>query len=69
MSAVVCFRMEGTGEYTLPTHTRYEGEINDGMFHGKGVLHFPNGGKYDGIWEKGRCKQVPVYFFSQLVAE
>ncbi|KAL1266906.1 hypothetical protein QQF64_002581 [Cirrhinus molitorella] len=46
-------RMEGTGEYTLPTHTRYAGEIKDGMFHGTGVLHFPNGSKYEGTWEKG----------------
>lgn len=58
------FRMEGRGEYTLPTHTRYEGEMKDGMFHGKGVLHFPNGGKYEGVWENGMCKQVRVCCFS-----
>lgn len=46
------------GEYTVPTHTRYVGEMKDGMFHGKGELHFPNGSKYEGTWEKGISKQV-----------
>lgn len=61
--------MEGRGEYTLPTHSRYEGEMKDGMFHGKGVLYFPNGGKYEGTWENGKCKQVAVYFLSLLEAK
>ncbi|XP_060752351.1 MORN repeat-containing protein 5 isoform X1 [Tachysurus vachellii] len=62
-------RMEGRGEYTLPTHTRYEGEMMDGMFHGKGVLYFVNGGKYDGIWEKGICKQGQYTFSDGLEYE
>lgn len=57
-SHVVLYRMEGMGEYTIPTQTRYVGEMKDGMFHGKGVLHFPNGSKYEGVWEKGISKQV-----------
>lgn len=57
-SHVVLHRMEGMGEYTIPTQTRYVGEMKDGMFHGKGVLHFPNGSKYEGVWEKGISKQV-----------
>ncbi|XP_048876967.1 MORN repeat-containing protein 5 isoform X2 [Brienomyrus brachyistius] len=56
-------RMEGRGEYTLPTGTRYVGDMKDGYFHGNGVLHFPNGGKYEGTWEKGICKQG-TYTFS-----
>lgn len=52
------FRMEGKGEYTFPTGTRYVGEMKDGMFHGKGVLHFQNGSKYEAIWEKSKAKQV-----------
>ncbi|KAF7700773.1 MORN repeat-containing protein 5 isoform X1 [Silurus meridionalis] len=59
-------RMEGEGEYKLPTQTRYEGEMKDGMFHGKGVLHFPNGGKYEGIWENGICKQGNYTFSDGL---
>ncbi|XP_061071845.1 MORN repeat-containing protein 5 isoform X1 [Conger conger] len=50
-------RMEGRGEYTLPTETRYVGEMKDGTFHGTGVLYFPNGSKYEGTWEKGISKQ------------
>ncbi|XP_073770101.1 MORN repeat-containing protein 5 isoform X5 [Danio rerio] len=59
-------RMEGTGEYTIPTHTRYVGEMKDGMFHGKGVLHFPNGSKYEGTWEKGICKEGKYTFSDGL---
>ncbi|XP_073770088.1 MORN repeat-containing protein 5 isoform X2 [Danio rerio] len=58
--------MEGTGEYTIPTHTRYVGEMKDGMFHGKGVLHFPNGSKYEGTWEKGICKEGKYTFSDGL---
>lgn len=50
--------MDGEVEYTFPTETRYVGETKDGMFHGKGVLHFPNGSKYEATWENGVAKQV-----------
>lgn len=50
--------MDGKGEYTFPTETKYVGETKDGMFHGKGVLHFPNGSKYEATWENGIAKQV-----------
>ncbi|KAK7120244.1 hypothetical protein R3I94_020295 [Phoxinus phoxinus] len=59
-------RMEGMGEYTIPTHTRYVGEMKDGMFHGKGELHFPNGSKYEGTWEKGISKQGKYTFSDGL---
>lgn len=51
-------RMEGRGEYTFPTGTRYVGETYNGMFHGHGVLHFPNGSKYEAEWENGIAQQV-----------
>lgn len=51
-------RMHGTGEYTFSTGTRYVGECRDGMFHGKGVMHFPNGTKYEATWENGRVVEV-----------
>lgn len=54
----IFLRMEGKGEYTFPTDTKYVGEMKDGMFHGKGVLHFQNGSKYEAIWENGIAKQV-----------
>lgn len=45
--------MEGQGKYSLPTKTEYDGELEDGMFHGKGTLRFPNGSKYEAVWDKG----------------
>lgn len=45
--------MEGKGVYHFPTETRYEGQMNDGEFHGKGTLFFPNGSRYDATWEHG----------------
>lgn len=54
-------RLEGTGSYTLPTDTKYEGEMKDGMFHGKGTLYFPSGSKYEGTWEKGICVEVRLH--------
>ncbi|XP_015222250.2 MORN repeat-containing protein 5 isoform X1 [Lepisosteus oculatus] len=53
-------RMEGRGEYTLPTDTRYVGEMKDGMFHGEGTLYFPGGSKYEGTWERGIAKKCFV---------
>ncbi|XP_072840610.2 MORN repeat-containing protein 5 isoform X1 [Pogona vitticeps] len=45
--------LEGTGTYTLPTETKYVGEMKDGMFHGRGTLYFPSGSRYEGTWENG----------------
>jgi hypothetical protein len=50
--------LEGNSKYTFPTETRYEGEMKDGMFHGKGTLYFPNGSKYEATWEKGLAIEV-----------
>lgn len=50
--------MEGEAEYLLPTETKYVGEMKDGMFHGQGTLYFPNGSRYDAIWEKGLAVKV-----------
>ncbi|OWK10402.1 MORN5 [Cervus elaphus hippelaphus] len=47
------YRMEGDAEYILPTETKYIGEMKDGMFHGQGTLYFPNGSRFDAVWEKG----------------
>lgn len=58
--AVLVPRMEGKGQYTFPTGTRYVGETYNGMFHGHGVLHFPNGSKYEAKWENGIALQVCV---------
>ncbi|CAL8277906.1 unnamed protein product [Merluccius merluccius] len=60
-------RMEGNGEYTFPTETRYVGETKDGMFHGKGVMYFQNGSTYAATWEKGLAKQGTFSFADGLV--
>lgn len=52
------YRMEGNAEYILPTETRYVGEMKDGVFHGQGTLYFPNGSRYDAIWENGLAVKV-----------
>ena len=54
------YRIEGKGVYTFPTNTRYEGEFNDGMFHGLGTLFFPNGSKYEALWENGLAVKVDI---------
>lgn len=60
LAAVLVPRMEGEGEYTFPTGTKYVGETYNGMFHGHGVLHFPNGSKYEAKWQNGIALQVCV---------
>ena len=50
--------MEGDAEYILPTETKYIGEMKDGMFHGQGTLYFPNGSRFDAVWEKGLVVKV-----------
>ncbi|XP_029941485.1 MORN repeat-containing protein 5 [Salarias fasciatus] len=62
-------RMDGEGEYTFPTDTKYVGEMKDGMFHGKGVLLFPNGSKYEATWENGIAKQGKFTFADGLQFE
>nr|CAH8838972.1 unnamed protein product [Trichobilharzia regenti] len=59
-------RLEGFGKYTLPTGTYYEGEMYDGMFHGKGTLHFQNGSKYHATWERGHPKNGEIIYADGL---
>ncbi len=46
-------RMEGKGKYKLMTGSIYDGDMDDGMWHGNGTLHFKDGTKYKGVFEKG----------------
>ena len=50
--------MEGKGVYTFPTETRYEGDMYDGMFHGRGTLYFPNKSQFEAEWDKGYAVKV-----------
>ncbi|XP_056395381.1 MORN repeat-containing protein 5 [Hyla sarda] len=62
-------RLEGKGEYILPTETRYEGEMKDGMFHGQGTLYFPNGSKYEARWDSGIALEGKYTFADGLEYE
>jgi len=61
LQTVFC-RLEGNGIYAFPTETIYQGKFRDGMFHGSGTLHFPNGSKYEGVWENGAAVSVSAIF-------
>ena len=57
------FRFEPSGKYNFSTGTSYEGELKDGMFHGKGTLYFENGGKYEANWIDGIATDVHARHF------
>ncbi|MEE6504631.1 hypothetical protein FKM82_005277, partial [Ascaphus truei] len=60
-------RMEGKdGVYTLPTETRYEGDMKNGTFHGQGTLYFPNGSKYEASWDSGISQEGKYTFADGL---
>jgi MORN repeat len=43
-----------TGLYIWKDGERYEGEWQEGKFHGKGTKTLPDGTIFDGDWEEGR---------------
>ena len=66
-------RFEGNGNYNFSTGTKYEGELKDGCFHGKGTLLFENGAKYVADWIEGiasdvycNLKRKPSTYFDNL---
>lgn len=61
------FRMEGKGKYEFLIEIKYEGDMKDGMFYGKGILFFFNGSKYDVIWENGIVVEVNDYVNFKIV--
>jgi|LauGreDrversion4_2_1035121.scaffolds.fasta_scaffold248318_3 hypothetical protein len=42
------------GLYIWKDGERYEGEWQDGRFHGQGVKTLPDGTVFDGEWEEGK---------------
>ncbi|XP_026190431.1 MORN repeat-containing protein 5-like [Cyclospora cayetanensis] len=48
--------LEGEARCVLPNGIVYEGQFKGGDFHGKGVLIFPDGGRYTAEWECGRLQ-------------
>lgn len=43
----------GNGQWTLP-HGVYSGEVEGGLFHGRGVMKYNSGGCFDGQWVQGK---------------
>lgn len=41
---------DGKGTYVYPSGAKYIGQFKNGKIHGKGVLYFSNGDKYQGDW-------------------
>lgn len=53
---VIHGRMEsknGTFLFSPETGMKYQGEMKDGMFHGKGVITLKNGARIEGEWKFG----------------
>ncbi|KAL0479470.1 hypothetical protein AKO1_007637 [Acrasis kona] len=60
-------RMEGYGCFTFgDSGSKYTGEMKDGMFHGEGVLVFPNGSQLKGTWDMGRLVDKQLLFTDGL---
>lgn len=36
----------------------YEGGFQDDLYHGKGLISYPDGTKFHGVWEGGRLTEV-----------
>ena len=60
---ITTVRFDGKGKYDFSTGTKYEGELKDGMMHGKGTLFFENGGKYEALWDNGIATEVYYRMF------
>jgi len=44
----------------------YEGNFDDGLFHGDGSMYYPSGSRIEGVWEKGKCVQQNYIFSDGL---
>lgn len=55
-------RFEGHGELTT-LNTVYKGQFHENYKSGLGTIIFKNGGRYEGLWLKGRFHGRGVYFW------
>ena len=53
-------KREGNGKYIDESGEYYIGEFKNSLFHGKGILYYKNGSKYQGINDKyeGKGKYI-----------
>ncbi|KAF8822083.1 hypothetical protein IE077_001073 [Cardiosporidium cionae] len=54
---------QGHGEYTFSNGIIFIGEFSNGLFHGNGLLIFPDGGKYACKWVYGKLSGRGIYTF------
>ncbi|KAK2951960.1 putative radial spoke head 1 [Blattamonas nauphoetae] len=62
-------KMEGQGKFTFPNGDVYDGNFEDGMFHGNGTLYISEKGKFVGRWDRGRVIDGEYFFADGLKAE
>lgn len=64
--------MEGKGVYTFASGVKYDGQLKNGMFHGQGTLHFPNGYQYNflfidySLYKNPYLTILPIYAYTCL---
>lgn len=61
--------MEGVGTYTFPHGVVYEGQFRDGMFHGKGILVYPQGQAMNCTFQKGKLTEWEFLFSATAAPE
>lgn len=59
--------MDGRGKFTMANNNIYIGEMKEGQFHGKGTLYFPQIGRYEGRWDRGKVIKGKYVFEDGLV--
>ncbi|GAB5373415.1 hypothetical protein AAMO2058_001749600 [Amorphochlora amoebiformis] len=55
-------KAHGEGKKVLEGGLVYEGGFHDGFFHGNGAITFSDGGKFVGIWNRGKMQQGQFHF-------
>ena len=59
-----------TYQYVGPSHEEYRGYFEHNLPHGKGIMVWPNGSRYEGEWKRGKSHGISfVCSLLQFVAE
>ncbi|XP_041979939.1 uncharacterized protein LOC121733675 isoform X3 [Aricia agestis] len=54
--------MSGDVKYTFPNGAIYQGQFEDGMFHGEGILKYPSGIKLRTKWKRGELVEKTLVY-------